>query len=277
MTITANYERSLDGRINCINEAMGPCGELIMEALSSPVDVKHKGRVDIVTATDLAVENLLITTIQKHFPTDDILAEESGSRVEGSEYLWVIDPIDGTTNFGNRLPHFCISVALQNGDALVYAVIYDPCKNMRFTAQKGFGAFLNDKPICVSGTESLVNALLATGFSYDRHTRKDNNVAEFNHLLRRCRGLRRMGSAALDLAYVAAGWLDGYWEYRLKPWDVAAGCLIVEEAGGRVTRLDGGAYSIHDEHFCVANPNLHPKLLASVAEAPKFIGSVEVR
>ena len=276
MTIKTNYETTLSGRISCINDIMPACAALIMEALDNPVEIKHKGRVDIVTATDLAVEKSLITTIQRYFPTDDILAEESGARVEGSEYLWIIDPIDGTTNFGNRLPHFCISVALQRADTLVYAVIYDPCKHMRFTAQRGSGAFLNGQPISVSGTESLKDALLATGFSYDRHSRRDNNVAEFDHLLRRCRGLRRMGSAALDLAYVAAGWLDGYWEYRLKPWDVAAGCLIVEEAGGRVTRLDGGAYSVHDEHFCAANPNLHPQLLAAVASAPRVIGPMEL-
>ena len=151
--------------------------------------------------------------------------------------------------------------------------VYDPVKRHHFRAERGFGASLNDIPIRVSQTSELLNGVLGTGFSYDRHQRPDNNVSEFDYMLRRCRGLRRMGAAALDFAYVAAGWLDGYWEYRLKPWDAAAGILLVEEAGGTVTDILGSSFSVESEHFCVTNGHLHSELVESISRADDVIGT----
>lgn len=256
-----------------LNQGLELAKKLILDALKRAPNIQNKGRVDLVTETDLAVEALLTTGIKSTFPDDGILAEESGSSDETSVYRWVIDPIDGTTNFSNRLPHFCISVALEYGGVLVMSSIYDPVKNHHFEAELGRGARLNGVNITVGETERMVEALLATGFSYDRHTRPDNNVAEFDYMLRRCRGIRRMGAAALDFAYVAAGWLDGYWEYRLQPWDAAAGILLVEEAGGRVTTIDGRMRKVESANFCVANPQLHSALLKMLNDAPSLVGS----
>jgi myo-inositol-1(or 4)-monophosphatase len=246
---------------------------IILEALEGSMHVHHKGRIDLVTETDIAVETMLLDGITAHFPEDQVLAEESGALTSEGRFRWVIDPIDGTTNFSNRLPHFCISVALQYDETLVMCSIFDPVKDHHFRAERDRGAYLNDKRINVSQTPEMLNALLATGFSYDRHLRPDNNVGEFDYMLRRCRGLRRMGAAALDFAYVAAGWLDGYWEYRLKPWDAAAGILLVEEAGGVVTEIGGLERGVHSAHFCVSNGLLHAELVELVGSAPSIIGS----
>ena len=271
MTHPNPISESLRTRSALMERVLDDCRNLIRNALSREPDVRHKGNIDLVTSTDLAVEKCITDQILSNFSQDDILAEESGDRQKHSDYRWIIDPIDGTTNFSNRLPHFCISVGLQYRGECVLAYVDDPCKDMRFRAFRGAGASLNGRLISVSGTHSLSDALLATGFSYDRQTRLDNNVAEFDHLLRRCRGIRRMGAAALDFAYVAAGWLDGYWEYRLHPWDVAAGVLLVEEAGGTVTRLDGTHYTVTDQHFCATNGHLHNALVQAVRDAPRVI------
>ena len=266
-----DIERALAQRSALMDTALGDCRQIIRRALTEPPSIHHKGKIDLVTSTDIAVERCLIEHIQRAFPKDDILAEESGDRTQDSDFRWIIDPIDGTTNFSNRLPHYCVSVGLQFRDQCVLAYVDDPSKDMRFRAQRGKGATMNGHPIHVTQTKDLGNALLATGFSYDRQTRPDNNVGEFDHILRRCRGIRRMGAAALDFAYVAAGWLDGYWEYRLHPWDVAAGVLLVEEAGGTVTRLDGKPYAVCDQHFCATNGHLHTSLLEAVRAAPSVI------
>ena len=256
-----------------LEETLMHAKELILDALQRPPSIHHKGRVDLVTETDVAVEHLLTSGIRAKFPNDSILAEESGSADSKGPYRWIIDPIDGTTNFSNRLPHFCVSVALEYEGCLVMSSVYDPVKAHHFQAELGFGAVLNGRSISVGNTKVVAEALLATGFSYDRQTRPDNNVGEFDYMLRRCRGLRRMGAAALDFAYVAAGWLDGYWEYRLKPWDAAAGILLVEEAGGIVTSISGHTRAVDSADFCVANPVLHPALKALIEQAPNRIGS----
>ena len=263
--------KELSERAEMLRHAVTNCRAIIGDAMMQPLSIHHKGKIDLVTNTDIAVEQCLINAIHAKFPMDDIWAEESGQQSTGAEYQWIIDPIDGTTNFSNRLPHFCISVALHHKGQALLGLIDDPSKDMQFFATRGRGATLNGQSLCVSKTEVLADALLATGFSYDRQTRPDNNVAEFDHMLRRCRGIRRMGAAALDLAYVAAGWLDGYWEYRLQPWDVAAGCLILEEAGGVVTRLDGEAYTVSDQNFCATNGRLHNELLDELKIAPTQI------
>lgn len=256
-----------------LDGALEDAKALILNALKQPSNLLHKGKVDLVTETDLAVEAQLTAGIRTHFAEDSILAEESGSFAASGDFRWVIDPIDGTTNFSNRLPHFCISVGLEYRDVLVMSSIYDPVKMHHFRAELGCGAFLNDQAIRVSQTGEMMNALLATGFSYDRHSRPDNNVGEFDCMLRRCRGIRRMGAAALDFAYVAVGWLDGYWEYRLQPWDAAAGILLVEEAGGMVTDINGGTRHVDSGDFCVSNRYLHPTLTSLVGAADSVIGS----
>jgi myo-inositol-1(or 4)-monophosphatase len=271
--LSAAQRSEISERRGWLNETLNTAKRLILDALHGPPNIQHKGRIDLVTETDLAVEALLTFGIQEHFPQDSILAEESGSADELGPYRWIIDPIDGTTNFSNRLPHFCVSVALEHRGTLVMASIYDPVKEHHFEAELGRGSRLNSHPISVGNTEEMTEALLATGFSYDRHTRPDNNVSQFDYMLRRCRGIRRMGAAALDFAYVAAGWLDGYWEYRLKPWDAAAGILLVEEAGGTVSAIDGSLRNVDSAHFCVANPNLHRALLPMIDASPSVVGS----
>ena len=256
-----------------LDKSLDAASVIILEALRRPPSIQHKGRVDLVTATDLAVEALLTEGIRSLFPQDSILAEESGCAEALGPYRWIIDPIDGTTNFSNRLPHFCVSVALEYRGVLVMGSVFDPVKRHHFEAEVGKGTRLNGQKISVGNTQEMIEALLATGFSYDRHTRPDNNMGAFDHMLRRCRGIRRMGAAALDFAYVAAGWLDGYWEYRLKPWDAAAGILLVEEAGGIVTTMTGEQYSRESADFCVSNPHLHPELVRLIGAAPLKIGS----
>lgn len=258
-------------------EALGPllddCIALINDALDRPPSVKLKGKIDLVTETDLAVEAILTKGLQHAFPADSILGEESGLVPGTNGYTWIIDPIDGTTNFSCGLPHFCISIGLKYRHEMVYGRIIQPVYHLNFEATRGRGATLNGAPLAVSSTNRLNDAVLATGFSYDRQHRPDNNVAEFDHLLRRCRGLRRMGAAALDFAYVAAGWLDGYWEYRLKPWDAAAGLLLVTEAGGRVTTLFGDHASEDSPHFCVSNTHIHDELLSALKDSKTVIGT----
>ncbi|MEA1961790.1 MAG: inositol monophosphatase family protein [Bacillota bacterium] len=193
--------------------------------------------IDLVSEVDRWSEEQLIKNIHREYPGHAILAEESGEEMSDSEYRWVIDPLDGTTNYAQGLPIFVISVALQMNKETVLGVIYAPVLGQMFTAVKGEGTFLNAKRLQISQKEHLNECVLATGFPYDRATHKENNVAYFNHFITRVRGIRRMGSAAYDLACVAGGMLDGYWELNLSLWDVAAGALLVEEAGGQVHYL----------------------------------------
>ena len=271
--LSATIHSGIRERAQALGPILDQCVILINANLSRPATIQLKGQIDLVTETDLAVEELLVQGFQQAFPKDAILGEEGGEHPGTSGFTWIIDPIDGTTNFSCRLPHFCISIGLRYHQSLVYGRIVQPIHQLDFTATLGQGAELNGKPIAVSTTRALADALLATGFSYDRQERPDNNVAEFDHLLRKCRGLRRMGAAALDFAYVAAGWLDGYWEYRLKPWDAAAGILIVQEAGGRVTTLAGKPGDENSPHFCVSNGHIHDELLVALTSSRKVIGT----
>jgi myo-inositol-1(or 4)-monophosphatase len=194
--------------------------------------------IDLVTEVDKLSEEILITKIRSVFPEHSILSEESGASERDPEYLWIIDPLDGTTNYAHQLPIFGISVALRQGPEMIMGVIYQPVLNDLYYAVKGEGAFQNGKKIEVSGTESLKQALLATGFPYDMPTDPGRKLKYFNHLVPQIRGVRRMGCAVFDLCNVAAGRFDGYWELNLKSWDVAAGSLIVEEAGGKIIYLE---------------------------------------
>lgn len=241
-------------------------GQIIRESYEQVQEVGRKStEIDLVTEVDHAVERLLVGAILERFPDHAILAEEGHGTQQVSEYLWVIDPLDGTVNYAHGFPIFAVSVALRKGDETILGVVYDPLRDEMFAAEKGAGATRNGQPIHVSNTGRLQNSLLATGFPYDRATRSDNNVAEFNRLITRVQGIRRAGAAALDMAYVAAGRLDGYWEQHLSPWDWAAGVLLVTEAGGTVTDFDGRPWSLGKGKIVATNGYIHDELLETLS------------
>ncbi|MGD8998282.1 MAG: inositol monophosphatase family protein, partial [Anaerolineae bacterium] len=225
--------------------------------------VTFKGAVNPVTETDKAAEDLILDRLQAAFPHHRILAEEAGGeewRAPGPP-IWLIDPLDGTNNFAHGFPHLGVSLALVDEQLPVLGVIHDPLRQETFAAAAGRGAYLDGEPIHVTGIERLADAFLATGFPYDRRTAPDNNVQRLGHFLRRSQGVRRAGAAVLDLAYVACGRLDGFWEIRLRPWDVAAGILIVREAGGRVTDFSGGPDCLSGERILASNGHIHKQML----------------
>ena len=203
------------------------------------VTYQLKGRANLVTQADVACQQAILKIIQKNFPQHDFLAEEQGLKNTGSPWKWVIDPIDGTTNFAHTMPHFSISVALAHKNEIVLGGVYDVCMDELFLARKGKGATLNGKKIHVSRVSKLENALLVTGFPYVRQNRMKELLTRFKNFILACHDIRRLGSAALDMCWVAAGRFDGYWEDTLNPWDISAGKLILEEAGGKVTDFSG--------------------------------------
>src|SRR6516165_2497502 len=225
-------------------EAVVHAGDMMMERFGGDVRIDRKGQIDLVTEVDVAIERMFRSLIAERFPDHSILGEELGGSQEVPEGpCWVFDPIDGTTNFAHGVPIFCSSLALEVAGTAEIAAVYDPTRRELFTAELGGGAFLNGRPIQVSATAALVDAMLVTGFPYDVHSRIDEIVGLFAHFVGRGRAVRRLGSAAIDLCYIAAGRMDGFWERDLKPWDIAGGALIVAEAGGRVTNMDGSAFA----------------------------------
>jgi|UniRef100_A0A7C4ETD4 myo-inositol-1(or 4)-monophosphatase len=223
------------------------------------------GGIDIVTDADRASEQYIMDAIARNFHGHDILTEETVTQRAGSEWLWIVDPLDGTVNFAHGFPHFCISIAVAYRDQLAAGMVYDPLKAERFWASRGGGSFLNGQPIGVSKAKSLATSLVATGFPYDKSRSAENNIAEFSRVVVKVQGIRRPGSAALDLVYVAAGRFDGFWELKLKPWDQAAGMLIVEEAGGRVTDRFGADVDYRCSTIVATNGVIHDELLAALA------------
>jgi len=226
--------------------------------------VRFKGEIDIVTEADQQAESMIIAAIQKQYPDHDILAEESPATHTGSLYRWIIDPLDGTTNYAHGYPVFCVSIALECGGTCILGVVFNPMLGEMFVAEKGQGAFLNDKPIAVSETTELSRSLLATGFPYDIRLTEENNMNHFESMALRAQAIRRAGSAALDLAYVAAGRFDGFWELKLSPWDTAAGCLLVQEAGGVITDLYGEAFTLTAPHVVASNGRIHGQILSGL-------------
>jgi myo-inositol-1(or 4)-monophosphatase len=236
-------------------------GEILRQGFGQVSEINLKGSVDLVTEYDLASERLIREAVESTYPNDAILAEEEGALGDG-EYRWLIDPLDGTTNFAHSMPIFSVSMAYARGDQAILGVVYDPMRDELFHAIKGEGAFVNDQPLGVSQTEQLINSLVVTGFPYDKHTNPDNNLDHFAAVMMQTRGIRRLGSAALDLCYLAAGRVDAYWELRLWPWDWASGILIAREAGGTVTNIQGGQAIFEERASLLAtNGRLHKAML----------------
>jgi myo-inositol-1(or 4)-monophosphatase len=247
-------------------------GALLLRHFQARVQIEYKGDVDLVTVADRESEQLIVAQIRARYPGHDILGEE-GTRTEtGAEFKWYIDPLDGTTNFAHSFPVFCVSIALERKGERVAGVLYDPTRDELFAAEKGSGAVLNGARIQVSKTAKLNEALVATGFpSHKRH--KNPNIHFYHQITLRTHGVRRAGSAALDLACVASGRVDGFWEFNLNPWDTAAGVLLVEEAGGTVSDFSGGPFHISSREVVASNTVLHPALLAEFKAI--FEGRVE--
>ncbi len=249
-------------------EVAREAGRILGEHYGRAKEVRYKGEVDLVTEIDVRSETLIVERIQQHFPDHNILSEESGqtrSPQTGSPYRWIIDPLDGTTNFAHGYPFFCVSIGLERDGEMILGVVYAPTLDELFVAERGFGAFLNGRRLAVSSTDSLIRSLLVTGFNYDRATARAN-LARWEHFLMRSQAVRRDGSAALNLCFVAAGRFDGYWELGLKPWDCAAGALLVREAGGIVTDGEGSPHHFDAPALIASNPHLHPALLDGVRQ-----------
>jgi myo-inositol-1(or 4)-monophosphatase len=240
-------------------------GALLMDFFRQRVKIEYKGDADLVTVADRKSEALILERIRKQFPSHDVMGEE-GARIEsGSDYRWYVDPLDGTTNFAHGFPVFCVSLAVQYRGRGAAGVVYDPTRDEMFVAEQGRGAFLNGEPIRVSSTSRLAECLLGTGFpSHKRH--KSPNIYFYHQITLRTHGVRRAGSAALDLCNVACGRFDGFWEFNLNPWDTAAGVLIVQEAGGRVTNFAGGPFELDSRETLASNGLVHDALVHEFQE-----------
>jgi len=248
--------------LNFAIETAREAGQILLERFGRKITITKKGDINLVTEADLASEKLIIEKIRSHYPKHAILAEESGAAVINaeSEWKWIIDPLDGTTNYAHGYPCFCVTIALEHKGEIVLGVTFDPTRNELFAAEEGNGATLNGRQIRVSETESLSEALLVTGFPYDARKR-ENFARHFTAFTTKSRGIRRDGSAAIDMAYVACGRFDGFWEEGLNPWDVAAGVLLIEEAGGRVSYYDDTKISIYQPPICASNKLIHTEML----------------
>jgi myo-inositol-1(or 4)-monophosphatase len=273
--MTSNHDSFLPAMSEIAREA----GALLMHYFSQHLKIEYKGDADLVTAADRASEKLIRERITQQWPGHDVLGEEQGLNDQGSDYRWYVDPLDGTTNFAHGYPVFCVSMAVEHRveheavehhapgepDRRVAAVIYDPTRDELFSAEQGRGAHLNAETIHVSKTATLQECLLATGFpSHKRH--KNPNIHFYHQITLRSHGVRRAGSAALDLCNVASGRFDGFWEFNLNPWDTAAGVLIVEEAGGTVTRFDGSPFELNSRETVASNGLVHQSLLQEFGE-----------
>ena len=259
----------MDVLLNFAIQTALDAGRLLAARFGRSLQISNKSELDLVTESDLASERLIIDRIKTHYPRHAILAEESGSSgptSEGThdEWRWVIDPLDGTTNYAHGYPCFCVSMGLEHQGRLQLGVIYDPIRDEMFSAERGEGASLNGKRIQVSANSSLASALLCTGFPYDVRERSEF-ARHFTNFIMNAQGVRRDGAAALDLAYVAAGRFDGFWEEGLKPWDVAAGVLLIEEAGGRVTNYLNEPFNIFTPPILASNGLIHEEMMRVLA------------
>ncbi len=241
-------------------------GAFLKQSVGSIRTVEQKAgqETNLVTDIDKRSEAMIIDHIRRHFPDHGILAEESGVSEKDADTVWVIDPLDGTTNFTHGLPIFCVSIGVVHKDELVAGVVYDPNHDELFRAEKGKGAYCNDRKLSVSDTADLVSALLVTGFPYDVRKNPFNAIQHFNEFLRSAQAVRRLGSAAIDFCYVAAGRFDGFWEVSLNPWDMAAGVLLVREAGGTVTNFRGGEWRLRGKDVLASNGKMHETMVETL-------------
>ena len=245
-------------------------GQMLMGSLGRVKEVSHKGEIDLVTELDRRSEELIVGRLRRAFPHHAIIAEESGGE-GGAEYLWLVDPLDGTTNYAHGLPWFTVSIGLLRGGKPILGVVYNPPLDELFWAERGKGAWLNGGKIEVSRTTQLSQSLLATGFPYDIRVSEVNNLDHFSHFSLQALAIRRAGSAALDLAYLACGRFDGFWELKLHPWDMAAGSLLIEEAGGDVTDFKGEGFDPFGKEILASNGRIHKQMLA-VLNGEQFTG-----
>ncbi|MBW1673060.1 MAG: inositol monophosphatase [Deltaproteobacteria bacterium] len=245
----------------CAIEIAREAGIFLKDKLNSVHTIDYKGEINLVTEVDKISEEMITSKINALFPDHDILAEEFTDIDRGSDFRWIIDPLDGTTNYAHGYPYFCVSIALERLNTMTVGIVYDPMLDEMFVAEKGKGAFLNDREIHVSNTRGIIKSLLATGFPYDIREDSHNNLNYFNEMILEAQAIRRAGSAALDLAYVAAGRFDGFWELKLNPWDIAAGWLLVEEAGGIITDMGGNDYHLESSSILASNGRIHKEMM----------------
>jgi myo-inositol-1(or 4)-monophosphatase len=241
-------------------EAASLAGTLIRAHWQEPKIINYKGAIDLVTSVDRECERQIVEVLRNNFPKHSILAEEETDLGIEGRYRWIIDPLDGTTNFAHGYPQFCVSIALECDDEVILGLVYDPLRGECFKAVKGEGATLNGGFIHVSAVKELDKALLATGFPYDQREKADLYLSFFKEFMTRSQGIRRNGSAALDLCYVACGRIDGFWELKLRPWDTAAGALIVAEAGGKLSDFSGNSFSIWGDETLASNGAIHSEM-----------------
>jgi myo-inositol-1(or 4)-monophosphatase len=247
-------------------EAVVRAGAIQLEHYGQGVKVDYKGEIDLVTDVDLACEKVILEVIRSRFPEHDIVTEETALARTGSRYVWLVDPLDGTINFAHAYPMFSASVALAVDGEVVAGAVFDPIRDELFTGERGAGAHLNGRRLGVTKADALIRSLLITGFPYDLHERLAERLRPFVRVIGRARAIRRAGSAAIDLSYVAAGRADGFWEAVLKPWDMGAGRLMVEEAGGRVTRHDGTPVGLGPDEILATNGLIHDELMRALRE-----------
>lgn len=247
-------------------EAALAAGAIQRARYGTRVAIEHKGEINIVTEVDHACEDVIVAMLRSRFPDHDIVTEETAIEQTGSPYVWYIDPLDGTTNFAHGYPCFCTSIALAHEGRVVAGAVYDPLRQELFTGERGVGSFLNGTRLKVSAATELINALLLTGFPYNVREDVTNKLRLFGRFIGEARAVRRDGSAALDLCYVAAGRVDGFWEETLYPWDMMAGILMIEEAGGRASRFDGTPIAPRVDEIVASNGPLHGPMLALLAE-----------
>lgn len=256
-----------ENMLKVAQDAAREAGAFQKKKWATEIQVDFKSEINLVTEVDKASEQMIIAKIVAHFPDHDVLAEEGFGNRKDSIYKWIIDPLDGTTNFAHGYPLWCVSIALECEGKIVVGVVYDPLKDEMFSAIQGQGAYLNERRIQVSNHQNLIQALMATGFAYNVRETSNNNFAQFQNMLMKAQSVRRDGVAALDLCYVACGRYDGYWELNLFPWDMAAGLLIVKEAGGEVTRYNGAPFSVYDKEICATNHKIHSQVLEVINQA----------
>jgi myo-inositol-1(or 4)-monophosphatase len=260
----------LNAALVVANDLACRAGALLRDAMQLPRHIDYKGVINLVTESDRASESLIVGGLREAYPDHGIRGEEGSSIApsgEGPHYFWHVDPLDGTTNFAHGIPHFSVSIGLAGPDGLpLIGLVYDPMRDECYSAIKGQGATLNSRLLSVSVETDLGHSVLSTGFPYDRRTNPDNNTREWLNFILRAQAVSRLGSAALDLCYVAAGRFDGFWESRLNPWDVTAGLVIVTEAGGRISNYQGGTEDLYDGRYVVASNGLiHDQILEVLA------------